>query len=273
MYSHIHFRRPLPTLVFTFVAIALVVSFGFIKPIKADEKRIPFYPGERLTFQAKWGFIPAGEAVLEILPIETLDGVKSYHFVMTAKTYPYIDLFYKFRERIDAYTDLEMTHSLHYEVKKEGKREKHVVVNFNWERQEAQYSNFGEKRNPISVMPGSFDPLSVFYAFRLHDLKENNELKTPVTDGKKCVMGKAKILKRETIKVASGTYDTYLVVPDLAHIGGVFEKTKDAKLEIWVTADTRRIPVKIKSKVVVGSFVGELISIEKIGKDVAVSRE
>jgi len=29
---------------------------------------------------------------------------------------------------------------------------------------------------------------------------------------------------------------------------------------LWVTADKRRIPVKIKSKVVVGSFVGELVS-------------
>jgi hypothetical protein len=29
---------------------------------------------------------------------------------------------------------------------------------------------------------------------------------------------------------------------------------------VWVTADERRIPVKIKSKVVIGSFVAELIS-------------
>lgn len=253
------------------ILIVLIIVFGSTQPTSAVEKAIPFHPGERLTFQAKWGFIPAGEAVLEILPIETLDGVRSYHFVMTAKTYPYIDLFYKFRERIDAYTDLQMTRSLLYRLKKEGKKKKQVLVNFNWDRQEAQYSNFGEKRKPISVMPGSFDPLSVFYAFRLHDLKENKVLKNPVTDGKKCVMGKATVLKRETIKVVSGTYDTYLVVPELAHLGGVFEKAKNAKIEIWVTADKRRIPVKIKSKVVVGSFVGELISIEKISRDVAVS--
>jgi len=54
------------------------------------------------------------------------------------------------------------------------------------------------------------------------------------------------------------------VEPDLQHIGGVFEKSKDAKLKIWVTADKRRIPVKVKSKVRVGSFVAELISAEGI---------
>jgi len=49
--------------------------------------------------------------------------------------------------------------------------------------------------------------------------------------------------------------------PNLKDIGGVFEKSKDAKISIWVTADHRRIPVMIKSKVIVGSFVGELTDI------------
>jgi len=79
-------------------------------------------------------------------------------------------------------------------------------------------------------------------------------------------------VKREKIKVASGTYDTFLVEPDLQHIGGVFEKSKDAKLKIWVTADKRRIPVKIKSKVIVGSFVAELISAEGIGPHGGISK-
>jgi hypothetical protein len=265
------FRRSGMRWAFASIVIALTTIFSLSENVRATEIVIPFRPGERLTFQAKWSFIPAGEAVLEILPIEDLNGIRSYHFVMTAKTYSFIDLIYKVRDRIDAFTDLKMTHSLLYEEKNEGKRKKDVVVNFNWEKQEAEYSNFGEKRKPIPLTPGSFDPLSIFYAFRLHELEENKELQVPVTDGKKCVIGKAKILKREKIKVASGMYDTYLVVPELEHIGGVFAKTKDAKLEIWVTADTRKIPVKIKSKVVVGSFVGELISVETVGKDVTVS--
>jgi len=37
-----------------------------------------------------------------------------------------------------------------------------------------------------------------------------------------------------------------------------------AKIKIWITADERMIPVKLASKVVVGSFVGELVSIEQM---------
>jgi hypothetical protein len=250
-------------LLFTAIVV-FMMTLSFSKNSKASEKSFSFHPGEKLTFTVKWSFIPAGEAILEILPIENMNGGAAYHFVMRAHTYPAIDLFYKVRDRIDAFTDIEMTHSILYKKQKSGKHKENVIVTFNWEKQEARYSNQGKNRKPIAVQHGSFDPLSVFYAFRLHDLKTDTKIKIPVTDGKKCVMGKATVVNREKITVANKTYDTYLVEPDLKHIGGVFEKSKTAKLKIWVTADTQRIPVKIKSKVIVGSFVAELTSIEGI---------
>jgi hypothetical protein len=253
--------------IFALIAFVFMTSFGFTERSGAAENTFPFHAGEKLTLQAKWGFIAAGEAVLEVLPAETLNGIKSYHFVMTAKTYPFIDLFYKVRDRIDSYTDVVMTHSILYKEQKRGRSKKDVVVDFNWEKREAGYSKNGKMRRLISILAGSFDPLSVFYAFRIHELKEGLVIKVPVTDGKKCVMGLARVIKREKINVAGRTYDTYLVEPDLEHIGGVFEKSKNAKLQIWVTADKRRIPVRIKSKVIVGSFVGELISAEEIGQE------
>jgi hypothetical protein len=224
------------------------------------ERPFPFYPGEKLIFSVKWSHIPAGEAELEVLPIEKVKGVPSYHFRMRARTYPYIDLFYKVRDKIDGYTDLDMTHSILYKIKNRGRKERDIVVDFDWERNEVKYSKYGKKRKPVSVVPGSFDPLSVFYVFRLQDLEIDEELTVSVTDGKRCIMAKARVLRREEVRVASGTYDTFLVEPDLGSIGGIFEKRKDSSLQIWVTADERRIPVKVKSSVKVGSFVAELVS-------------
>ncbi|HUU39423.1 MAG TPA: DUF3108 domain-containing protein [Desulfatiglandales bacterium] len=245
---------------YIFLVIAFIIIFSFPQNGKGAQKAVPFYPGERLTFQVKWGFIPAGEAVLEVLPIEIINGIESYHFVMTAKTYPLIDVFYKVRDRIDSYANREMTHSILYKKQNKGKTKRDIIVNFDWEKQEAQYSNFGKKREPISIADGSFDPLSIFYAFRLQDLKEKIELENSVTDGKKSIIGKARVVKKEKIEVPGGIFDTYLVEPDLKDIGGVFRKSKNAKLEVWVTSDARHIPVQIKSKVIVGSFVVELIS-------------
>lgn len=239
----------------------------------ADESYLAFSPGEKLKFKLKWGIFPAGEAVLEVLPIETINGVKSFHFVMQAKTNSFFDKIYKYRSRIDAYADLRMTRSLKYLKKTEaGKAVKEVKVQFDWEKKEAYYfrtkTKFGpnpttkNRKRRTSLLPGSFDPLSIFYYTRLLTISQNRPIERPVTDGKKCVMASAVIIKRENIKLNGKSYDTFLVQPDLKHVEGVFSKSKNAKIHIWVTADERRIPVKIKSKVIVGSFTGELVSAE-----------
>ncbi|MGD8367863.1 MAG: DUF3108 domain-containing protein [Desulfobacterales bacterium] len=251
------------------LGILLLLCAASVLPapaISADTGSLfPFSPGEKLTFLLRWGVIPAGEATLEVHPPEIVDGKPANHFVLTARTNDFVDIFYKVRQRIDAYADLSMNRSLLY-------REVHTVhgtrrdaeIRFDWEGQKAQYVNFGKAEKPIPISPGAFDPLSIFYFSRLFDPAHRNLLARPVTDGKKCVIGRATIVGKETIDVEGKTYDTYLVEPELQEVGGVFKKSRDAKIQIWVTADQRRIPVRIRSKVVVGSFTGNLVSVESI---------
>jgi hypothetical protein len=245
------------------IFLILIAVYAFPPNVIGAEATFPFEPGEKLTFEVRWTFVPAAEAVLEILPLETFNGKKAYHFVMTTRTNAFADVFYKVRDRFDGYADKSMTHSLLYRKKGSGKHKRDITVTFDWEKREAQYINLDEVRKPIPILPGSFDPLSVFYVFRLTPLKEGLELQVPVADGRKCVMGKARVIRRETIKVRGVSYDTFFVEPDLEHVAGVFEKSPKASVQIWVTADANQIPVKLKSKVVVGSFVAELVSIEK----------
>ncbi|MBW1667015.1 MAG: DUF3108 domain-containing protein, partial [Deltaproteobacteria bacterium] len=121
-----------------------------MRDLFAAENPLPFTPGEKLTFQVRWSFIPAAKAVLEIHPVEILNGRKAYHFTMISRTHSLVDIFYKVRDRIDSYTDAEMTHSLLYKKLQDGKRKRKVVVTFDWAKNLAQFSNFGQKRPPIS---------------------------------------------------------------------------------------------------------------------------
>ena len=223
---------------------------------------LPFHIGEKMTFKVKWSFILAGEATIELLPITKIKDRDAYHFLFTARTSEFVDIFYKVRDKIESFTDIKMSHSLFYSKRHEAKSGKDSTIDFDWDKEQAQYSRIGkdDKRAPVSILPGTFDPLSVFFAFRINDLEKKKEISLPVTDGKKMATGKVAVIKREVIKVNGVNYDTFLVEPELGEIGGVFEKSKDAKLQIWVTADNHRIPVRIKSKVVVGSFVAELTS-------------
>ena len=224
--------------------------------------KIPFKPGEKFTFDVRWEFIKAGSAELRILPFKEVNGEKVFRFHMTAKTTKFIDTFYKIRDTYESFTTIDMGHSIHYRKKKEGHRKKDATVKFDWVKQEALYVSGNEKWVPIPIMPGSFDPLSIYYAFRLYDLKVGKEIAVPITDGKKCVEGTARVIKREKIKIEMGEFDSFLVEPETKDIGGVFAKSKDARILIWVTADKKKIPLKFKSKVIVGSFIAELTSVE-----------
>ncbi len=241
--------------------VSVMAVFGLRSGVCGEVKDLPFQPGEKLTFQLRWTIIPAGESILEVLPMETINGNKIYHFLLRAESNAFVDVFYKVRDRIDAYVNADVTHSVLYKKKQnEGNSHRDIVVKFDWQNQQAQYTNFKEILAPINILPGSFDPLSAFYFIRRVDFKGKSTIERPITDGKECIIGKLSIVKRETIHVKAGTYDTYLIAPEIKHIGGVFEKSKNAKIQLWVTADKRKIPVKIKSKVAVGSFVGELVS-------------
>jgi hypothetical protein len=246
--------------------LALAVQMPQLCLGSTDSKanaQIPFAPGERLVFELRWAVVPAGKAVLQVMPMKTIDGSRAYHFRMTAETNAFVDMFYKIRDRIDSYVAADMSHAIHYRKKQlEGGSQRDINVQFDWDNSTAQYSDGTKTRNAIEIVPGTFDPLSVFYYSRLATYETDGTIECPVSDGKKLVSGSAKIVRRETVKVPGGTFETYLIEPELKDVGGVFRKSKNAKIQLWVTADERRLPVKIASKVSVGSFVGELITIE-----------
>ncbi len=246
-----------------FVLWVGVLSIFFVAGDSCLAEDVPFRVGERITYQLKWGIIPAGEVVLEVLPHTRIAGQPARHFRMTTRSSGFIDTFYKVRGLVEGYTDLGLNHSLHYRKKqREGSSSRDIVVLFDREKQTSQYHNLKKKgpRTPIAIPEGSFDPFSVIYYCRLLDFSALQMVERPVTDGKKSVMGRLDNRGRQTITMHEKSYDTFLIEPDVKHISGVFKKSKGANILIWLSADERRIPVKLKSKVIVGSFTAEMIS-------------
>ncbi len=228
----------------------------------------PFHPGETLVFKFYWSIIPTGSGSLQVLPVETLEGVRAYHFRMTTRTNAFADLFYKVRDRFDTWTDTAVTRTLLYRKKqREGSTKRDIEVVFNWRRKEAAYFKSGRLRRTTPLPDGTFDPVAAFFWIRHRPLQAGQTVSRPITDGKKVFTGRVQVVKREKILVAGRTYDTFLLVPELTHAGGVFEKSPGARIRIWVTADHRRLPVMIKSKVIVGSFRAELVEAESVIPD------
>ena len=249
--------------------IALLALLLYSIPLNisiSNASTLPFAPGEKLRYALRWGNIPAGELRLETRPITTINGKPAYHFVMTAKSNSAVDIFCKIRDRIDAYANTQMTRSVHYRKQQDGSRGlRKEEVSFDWTNGQVQFSDMSNTHAPITLMPGSFDPLSAFYYTRVAISDSTPDIKRPVTDGKRSFIGNARIVGKASIELSNGRhYKTLILEPDMGLFGGVFKDSKGAKLRVWVTDDEKRIPVQIKAKVKVGHFIGELVSAEGI---------
>jgi hypothetical protein len=226
----------------------------------AAERKFTFEPGERLVYRAKWFFIPAGEAVIEVLPDASFNGRPAHHFVMSTSTTSQIDFFYRIRDRQDSFTDRLLTRSLQYRKRSTGDYPRDTVVLFDWTRMTATYTNFGQPEKPVAIQPGTLDPLSLIFAIRMYRLIPGDVLEIPVTDGKRVINTRAIVASRETVTIDRNVYDTLLVIPDMSRLEGIVSSRGEPSLKIWFTTDERHLPVKIQTRIAFGSFVFELVS-------------
>lgn len=228
----------------------------------SEIRTYPFHPGEKLHYSVYWAGIKAAEATLEIMPMASLDDTPAWHFVMTAQTTGIAAALYPLQSRTDSWAAGDMTRALRCtEHARKRFSQSTLSITFDWDAHTAHTVKEGKQRT-VPLKPGSFDPLSIFYFFRMQELGEGVELSRPVADRKRCTTGVAYVRERQTVHSGGREWDAWLVEPDLRQIEGVYEKHPDARMQIWVSADERRIPVKVSSKVTLGSFSAELEGME-----------
>lgn len=248
---------------YQFALKILIGSLFFSAPLShAGDKGLPFSIGEKIEYSIRWQMIRAGTATFKILPFTAVNGEKAYHFILRAKSNRYIDRLYKLRLQMDGFSDIRLDQSLLYKKIQSGKENKDVTVQFDWETKTATYSNFGKKRDPISISLKTLDPVSCFYKIRSLYFETDQVLSFPVTNGKKCFVQEGRVMAKEMISISAGTFDTYRIIPQVNHFSGVFKKSKNPKVTLWVTADDKKIPVRIKVKVFIGSIIFDLVSIK-----------
>jgi hypothetical protein len=214
---------------------------------------VPFGEGELLTFSIQYGLIHAGEATLEVRNVAELDSARAYHIISTARTSSAFDHIFKVRDRHDSLIDYDNLFSLSFEKHlREGKFKRDEKVVFDQKRHLAIYP---DKQVPIP--PNTQDFLSALYYARTLPLGVGQAIAMANHTGGKNYPIYIKVLRRERIKVPAGEFDC-LVVEPVMQTTGIFENK--GKLTIWVTDDTVRMPVLLRSKVVIGAFEAVLKS-------------
>jgi len=240
------------------VLIIVVISSSSFNAQNKDEFRKQpnnaFRKGEILTFDVKYGFVTAGVAKFEIPDIKKISGRDAYHVVFEVNTVPGFDMFYKVRDRYETYLDVEGLFPWRFEQHiREGKYTRDFSAFFDQRKGKAKTSE-GQYDIPKYVN----DIVSAFFYSRTLDFSNlkvgdriplKNFYKNKVYDLDVVYHGK------ETIKVEAGEFDCIIVEP-LVQEGGLFKS--EGSIIIWLSDDEARIPVRVKTKVIVGAIDADL---------------
>jgi len=233
---------------------------------------MPFAPTEKLTYALRWGVFNVGEAVMEVNgPLEHADMAELlWHFKLSVRTTAAIDPLYKVRTVIQSWTDLGLNRTRYYEKSQlEGDTHRDIEVSFDWEGEppQALYTNWDRPEPPCPLEPGgTFDPLGATYRFRTVEAEPGTQELIHVTDGKKLVDAGIAVREVAFVRTPLAAFEAIRVNPELGEVGGVFQKSPDAAMDIWLSNDEYRVPVKVSSRVVVGSFSAVLTGIEIAGE-------
>ena len=210
-------------------------------------------PGESLKFAVNYGFINAGLAYLEVSNGKEFHGRPVLNLLARAESNRFFSGIYKVRNRIESVWDSAGHYSLRYaENRREGKHRAQNEIVFDYAAQEARYQD----GSTFPIPPEVQDALSSFYYTRTQALPLGGSLYFDYHASRKSVPLEVKVLGREQVETPAGKFHCVVIEPVLK-AGGIFKNS--GRLVIWLTDDERRMPVLMKSKVLVGSISATLV--------------
>ncbi len=245
--------------IITIIILVVLFSASNFYAQKDDFRTVKndaFKVGEKLTFDVKYGFVTAGVASFEIPNIKRISGRDAYHVIFEVNTVPSFDMFYKVRDRYETYIDVQGLFPWRFEQHiREGNYSRDFSAFFDQRKGKAKTSE-GEYDIPKYVN----DIVSAFYYARTLDYSNlkvgdkiplKNFYKNKVYDLDVVYHGK------EIIKVDAGEFECIIVEP-LVQEGGLFKS--EGSILIWLSNDEAKIPIRVKTKVVVGAIDADLTS-------------
>jgi hypothetical protein len=228
----------------------------------ADE--LPFAPGERVTMRITYAHLLGGRASVSVQPASH-EGRPALEFVAEARSEGFFAWLFRFRvnDRTVARFDPQARCSLRIEKHlREGRAVRDQVVEFD-PRGFARVEDRKVAQKEFTLAPCTLDVLSAFYVTRVLGVPESGQLELPVFDNGKHYRLGVRHLGRETLDLPAPLgrrVRTVVVEPQLLEGTGLF--VKEGRLKIWLTDDARRIPVRMRSKVAIGSVSADLESYE-----------
>lgn len=236
------------------ICLMLWIFPSFFSSASADPFKIP----EKFVYDLTWTGIKAGTA-----SIESVNDGDTIKIISTARSADWISIFYTVEDRAESTlsknsSPSELGQPIRYRLKiREGSARKDKEIFFDRNNNKARYADYlRNERKEFDVPNSVLDPISGFYYLRSMRLVVGESVYVTMFDSKKVWNVEVRVLKKEKITLPIGTFDTVMVKPLMKSEGIFYRK---GEIFIWLTDDEKHVPVKMQTRVAVGSVTATLV--------------
>jgi hypothetical protein len=224
-------------------------------PPPAREADVPFRVGETLTYDVSWSqFLTAGTAVSRVVEKKPSSGSAAYAIVADGRPVPLVarfyPVYYKMDSLLDSFSILSVETSTYSE---ENGRKRQSNTHFDRTSRRALYEAPTESVKQTFEVPANVqDGLATLYAVRSHAFKTGEHFSIPVADDGSLYSVEFDTRGPERVRVPMGDVEAWNLKLTILDNKRQPAATNSA---VWISTDTRRLPVKLQSDLPVGSFV------------------
>jgi hypothetical protein len=255
-------RFPIIFIVFVVGTIGLTSFTPIIRKIaataEAGKRYVPneaFGYGEKLEYRVGYKFITAGTAYFYVRPQPVVrNNHTCYDIRFEVRSLKSLDWLYKVQDGYQTLLDVDgiFPHEFEQHVREGG-------YTRDFKAQFDQANNIAHANDKeYQIPPFVHDIVSAFYYIRTQDLRSKRkgdiiQLQNFFDDKTNDLA--VKILGRQEIEVGAGKFRCVVIEPMIVE-GGLFKS--DGRLLIWLSDDDRKIPVKVSTKIPIGTIDSEL---------------
>ncbi len=204
---------------------------------------MPFGPGERLGYKVKLGILgTVGKGAMEVVGLDTIRGHPTYHLRFDLQGGV---LFAKVDDRLQSWLDVSRLFARRFEQdQKEVNFKRHRIFDFLPEQ--GRYVRVDREGEGELATTEPLDDVSFLYFARTLPLEVGKTYtlhRYYKADGNPVTI---QVLRKETVTVPAGTFETIVVRP-IIQTDGLFGEGGEA--EVYFTDDAQRLLVQMKSKI------------------------
>lgn len=221
----------------------------------------PFAGGESAEYRASWNGIPVATAEIQAVPA-LIDGKKFYQVRVRARTWRYLELIWKMRDVIESTFEAN-TLFPHRFIFRQRENRKKIDTTARFDpagKKWIVHRQQGEKiRDYEFVSQHTLDPISAVYLARSLDIKVGDTIRMEVFGGNSRYLVILEVAGKEPVAVQSGVFEAYKIIPRVINLASSGYAGRVRQATVWISADTKRRPLKIVSQVFIGYVNIELV--------------